>query len=133
MSSQDELKKGKSRGKPKANPFKKIVWQGFINCRLSDEQKEDFEAWWEAGIPDLSGKWLGLVKDGYKTTLSWDIPKNTYTATITDNDAQSELAGWALSAFGDSPEKAIAVLLYKHNVVLVDGWVVGEQQQAKYG
>lgn len=133
MSAQDDSKTKKPRGKSKSNPFKKITWQGFINCRLDDEAKEDFESWYDAGIPDLDSQWISLASDGYKTTLSWDIPKNMYTATITDNDAQSEFAGWALSAFADDPRKAIAVLLYKHKVVLVDGWVIDDRSKPQYG
>lgn len=133
MSSQDETKSTKPRNPRKGATIKKVVWQGFVECRLSDEDKEDFEHWFEANTLDPMRFLYDFVRDGFKVSLTPEVTKGSYTATITDNDPTSPQAGWALSAFGDSLEKAIMVLVYKHTVLLQDGWVIGAKDKPQYG
>jgi len=61
----------------------KAEWGGFINIRLSDEQKEDFFSWY-AENPVGAGAMLDdLLGAGAKVTLAFDAQNGCFIASVT--------------------------------------------------
>jgi len=110
------------RGKPE-----QATWKGFVDAYLTSTDKDNIAAYMETGeyTPD---RFLGLVGEGYKVSLVEQANGTAYIASMTDARADSEWAGYTLSARGSTPEAAVAALLYKHLVLFVDGWQVEVQK-----
>lgn len=105
--------------KPKDEP--KFEWKGFINVRLSEEQKAAFLEW---DVQD-SDVWDGVAtyaEGGYKFNVSYSATNSSFNCTITGQPATGANSGWAVSSFAKTPYDAVRVALYKVSAVLPDVW-----------
>jgi len=92
----------------------------FINLELSKEQKEQYLAWREDLDTVVTG-WANLCAEGYRVNTKWDDYSNSYAAFIIP-DAESDNAGLILTGRGGTPLRAVCEAVYKHSVILPDGW-----------
>lgn len=116
---------------PKANPPKpkqeaqefrpysyrlddKAEWGGFINVRLSDEQKADFSAWWEENVNQSAQILEELICAGIKATLAYDPDNDTWLCSFTGRlVSDSDERFVTTTRAGNMPE-VIALACWKH-------------------
>lgn len=114
----NELRKGINVAK---KDFNSTTWKGFINCTLTQEQKEAFGAW---DIQDTD-VWDGLAsygEKGYKFSLSYNRANESWLATYVGQEDCGKNAGWAVTGFAHDPYNAARVLLFKVSSILPDNW-----------
>jgi hypothetical protein len=101
--------------------FTNSTFKGFINVSLSQDQKNDFQAW---DVED-SDVWLGLAtygERGYRFSLTYNAGNSNWVATYTAQDGTGKNEGYCVSGFASSPYDAARVLLFKVSCVLPDVW-----------
>lgn len=97
------------------------VFKGFLDVALDAEMKADFRSRkYEA--EDLFGELDRLIDDDYKLSVSKNKNGGGTQVFLAVNDPSKEYAGYLLSARGPDSETAVAVLLYKHLIVLEGDW-----------
>lgn len=116
--------------KPDPKPFE---FQGFISCSMSDEDKAAFQVWsaqqtFEGHMEHV----LEMIDRNYKFTVSMNTSNNAVIATYTCNNAAVHDFGWALSGFGPDMPTALAVLNFKHFVMLEQSWVSHARPTKQY-
>lgn len=94
-------------------------WGGFIDIQLSTEQKQHFATWEkEHKLSDMDEILAAKIKVG----VSFDSETDTYLATLTsDIHARANLR-CVLTARAGLWERAVALAIYKHLVVLEGDW-----------
>jgi len=97
-------------------------WQGFISCELTAEDKDALRALENSWSDNMSQEMEALGVQGYKLGMSYNESTQTFSVSITDNDPNSAMAGYCLVGRGRSVEHAFDALMYKHTVLLKDGW-----------
>lgn len=107
-------------GKPK-KAISDAAWKGFVECRLTDTQKEAFRHW------DLDGNdafdlVVTSVQTGHKLSLSYNRANDNFVASLTCTDMTSPNGGYTLSAFAPDLWTALRLVVFKHEVVLERRW-----------
>jgi hypothetical protein len=126
-------RKQKAAEKRAANKPVKVEWKGFVNCDLTADHKADLEGYdTETEFPLREGL-EELAADGYKVSFSKDFKNNCEMAIMYDQNPQSDFAGYALVGRGSSVWDAWCALMYRHIVILSDGWNVEPKQTSRYG
>ena len=105
-------------------PYKlddKAKWGGFINIRLSDEQKAGFFAWCEKN-PTVGGQLLDdMLGAGCKVTLAYDAEHEAYIVTVTGALVGEDPASrYASTSRAGTMNEVVALTVWKH-FVLCDG------------
>ena len=101
---------------------KSVQWRGFKDVRLSDAQRDAYEHW-DAEDGDVYLLLASAVASGFKFTMSYNGSNDTYTATLTGQDAAPAAAqGYSLSAFAPDFYNACRTLAYKHDLILEGDW-----------
>jgi len=98
-----------------------------VNVNLSDEQKMLIKS----NVPALKALWEAVedwTADNYKVTLSYDDQTDCHAVYLIGKDNQAVNAGMMLAGYAPTLSGAIAVLLYKHQVVCEGDW--GKRSQA---
>lgn len=97
-------------------------WGGFVNIRLSDEEKEVAQAWIRESEREAVQLLTDDLADGYKFSLSYDGDNQSFIATYTG-------AGWdgcnvrcAMSARAGTWFEALALLVWKHHIHAGRDW-----------
>jgi len=102
----------------------KMDWGGFLNMRLSSEQKEEFTHWHRELGDDVWELFLQVLAQGMKFSLVYDADNDTYTASLTNSPRNpcgvSSL--YVLSAYAQEWQTAVALVLFKHLYVLGGTW-----------
>lgn len=78
------------------NLWQKAKWQGFVNLRLNSQEKDTIKAnpmKEEAGLEFL----LNAATAGYKCSISYSIPEDIYTVSLTGQYQQKPNAGITMS------------------------------------
>lgn len=126
-------RKAKAAEKRRVNQPKKVEWKGFVECNLTAENKADLEGMdTETEFPFAEGM-AELVDEGYKISFSYDAKNKTHMVTLYDQNPQSDFAGYALTGRGASVRDAWDALMYRHIIILSDGWEVQPKTQSRYG
>jgi len=114
-------KKGKETLVSKPDDFD---WGGFINVRISDEDKAAFDLWAAETESTMWVDFQELVAKGFKFSLSYDGKGDFYLATFTA--AGRALIGidlrCCLTARAPEWEVAIHLLMFKHEVMARGDW-----------
>ncbi len=100
------------------------TWLGYINATLSKQYLDAFNVWLEDGDADIFTELSRDLSDGSRLSVKWDDKNMAFVATLTSTKAgQYQLDGVAtLSAFAETPETAIALLVFKHVLYLERDW-----------
>lgn len=94
---------------------------GYVRCDLGKSDKEPFRKWQE-GQEDhaLFDMLVKLCDSGY--LLKVGVGKEGHQASLSACDTGTESEGYVLSAFASEGRDAIALLLYKHHILLEGDW-----------
>jgi hypothetical protein len=108
------------RAKKSSNPAKdEIVWGGFIDVKLTAEQKAafaEFEAEFQWTFMD------DLLADEIKLSLSYDDNTETYLASMTSVKHAGNGLRCVLTARAGTWERAVMLACYKHFALLEGDW-----------
>lgn len=93
----------------------------WINRNLTEQEKSHHDT--QAKSPSELGVLLFKVAvQGYNIRLSWDTYSKCYQANLVPFQAENPNYGYAISARGATPERAVSLLLYKHYAVFNENW-----------
>jgi len=97
-------------------------FNGFVNVRLSDGDKETLAADTETSITGLVDNASALLYEGYKLGFSYDKTSGSVQATLTCWQEGHEDFGYAISARHPDFDRALHSLLYKHFTLCAGQW-----------
>jgi len=93
----------------------------FVNINLSKQEKTQFKSWYteiQAELPRLVAVFIAA---GYKQSIKWDNENDCFIATATCVDDSLENSGKALSSRSDDWMEAIALNVFKTDVLSEKG------------
>ncbi len=113
----------KAKAKIAQKPMKReeFVWQGFVQCKMSDSDKANFAQW---DIQD-NDVWEGVSQyavAGYKITIIYAPNNKSFTASMTGQPECGDNHGWCVNAFAADPYNAVRAMLYKVTAMLPEIW-----------
>lgn len=123
-SSKSSPNNGKTSGKSSSSNANS--WKGFVQCELTDAQKQAAKMWIQQNSDDVFPLFFSLVDDSFKVSISFDYYNNSYVASATCREPKLPANGWTLSGRGGTVFNAVASLMFKHLVVFADGWVLSD-------
>lgn len=105
---------------------------GYVRCDLGKSDREPFRAW-QGGQEDhaLFDMLVKLCDSGY--FLKVGLGKEGHQASLSACDTGGECDGFVLSAFASEGRDAIALLLYKHHILLEGDWTASLGGTGKSG
>lgn len=122
MSKAGEIKYPKSpKGEPRTVTAPRWNNAQFVQLELTDEQSKQLKAT-NVTADEILAQMEAMVDDGYKFTIKYDSYGDcvgVWCQTTEDGQANS---GFILTGRGTRIDKALKQLLYKHHVLLPDGW-----------
>lgn len=93
----------------------------WINRNLTEQEKADHDN--QAKTPAQLGVLLfAVAMQGYNVRVAYDGYSKCFQANIIPYQAENPNFGYALSARGVTPERAVSLLLYKHYAILEENW-----------
>lgn len=112
-----------SQGKGKAKPNGKSQYGDykFVSHRLSADEKKQFDAW-TCSSDHLLQRVRELVDLCYKVSMQLDFYNHTCQASLTCNEIKSPDSHWILVARAPDALTALALLIYKHDVLMQGDW-----------
>jgi len=102
----------------------KAVWKGFVPCELNSKRKEQFREW-SPNVEAVEDYIERFVAPGYKLSFSIDTYHDCVQVSYSCSSIGDPNCGWTLTARGNDLLKALAVLLFKHVVILECQWDQG--------
>jgi hypothetical protein len=113
--------KGKKDAAPKPKTLGVFELIGYVRCDLGKSDREPFRLWQgaqsDAALFDMLVK---LCDSGY--LLKSGVGKEGHQASLSACDTGSECDGYVLAAFASEGRDALALLLYKHHILLEGDW-----------
>lgn len=112
------------------NNWKQVT---FCNINLSVAERKQFKSWYEenqTAIPELSA---AFTSQGYKLSIKWDNGNDCFIATVTCENDHSENNGKALSSRSGDWMEAIALNLFKTEVLCENGVWPAESRGNSWG
>jgi hypothetical protein len=97
-------------------------WGGYIDVRLTNEDKLQFEAWYEANQSEWFGFLIDTLADGLKLGMMWDGGNSCYVATLNGRGVKTINKRFTLTARAGKFYEALALLCFKHYVMLEMDW-----------
>ena len=108
-------------GKKQSAKTPLVAWKGFVACELNAERKRQFRENWS--VRESLGEMVAAaVTPGYKLSFSIDTYHDCCQVSWYCTAADDQNAGWCLTARGGDFETAMAVLTFKHSVLLEGDW-----------
>lgn len=95
--------------------------KGYVRCELSSADKDAFRLWEE--LQSTGSIWeqvVGLVDSGY--LFKSGSGKDGFQASLSASDTGSSWDGYVLTAFASDAGRAIALVIYKHAVLMQSDW-----------
>jgi hypothetical protein len=99
-----------------------MEWGGFVNVRLTDEEKDAFNLWLDGDGAKFWSYLVDTISNGFKFGVSWDTTNECFVATYTGQGLVSDDRRYCLTARGGTMEKATALLVFKDLVLLRSDW-----------
>lgn len=90
------------------------AWGGFVNIRLSDDQKTKFKDWWEERaneVPDIIGEFLA---EGGKVAYTFDRSNQCFIVTFTGALMGNSQDRFAATSRAGTLDEACALMAWKH-------------------
>jgi len=114
---------GPSSAQP-ARASSEADWMSFVPCELDVSQREEFTVW---QADNVTAMWVELddaIGKGWKHSLTYDAQNECYVASLSGRPSITADYDWlcTLTGRGGSMNEAIAVLVYKHVVLLRHDW-----------
>lgn len=92
-------------------------WVGFVDIKLTNEEKEQFSAW-DVNDEDLWIIFEDVIRTGHKVAVTYNKQNDNFVASFTGLEANKTNAGYTLSAFAPNWYAAVRVLVFKHSMIL---------------
>lgn len=110
-------------------------WGGYINVRVDASERADFDGWQVAEQANISRMLEDAAIEGLKLSVSYDAANSAYVASFTGAGCLADDARYVLSARSGDFWEAVALLLYKHHVLLRGDWgaYMPSSQRASFG
>jgi len=121
-----KAKKAVAAGKKSLPEF---VWKGFVDVKLSEQDKANYTAW---DLAD-SDVWDGIAtycEAGIKIALTYNAQNASYTCSGTGQPAAGANNGYCVNAYAKSPYEAARVWLFKVSAILPETWSDYESGEA---
>lgn len=94
----------------------------FVDVPLDAQAREAFLGWkWES--EDLVDELQRLCDAGYRVGCAWTASSQSYTVSVTCRDESSVNAGLCMTSFAKRLDRAVALALFKHNVLAEGNWL----------
>lgn len=106
-----------------APPDPKSEWGGFVDIRLTEDQKAQYKHWQENGARE--GMWLlftDILAIGVRFSLSWDLDNDCFTAAFTASIPSMGDRRYSLTARAGTWETAVYLLVWKHEFLMEGDW-----------
>lgn len=108
----------KPKQKPTQQRFNDVQ---FVNWSLSVEEKAACKGWL-LGEGELDNACVLLIEGGYKVTVSYDVFRSCFTASIVPTKDAKSNQGYILTGKGSTPLKSIKQAAYIHFHVMDGEW-----------
>lgn len=113
----------------RSKPSFEREFKGWVNINLTDDMKLGFHAWCEARDLDQEMTWL--AKNNYRLSVYWDEYNDTFAASLTCWNKETNQFGYSLSMRGASSLMALWRVIYTH-VAITEGdwtfWMTGSKK-----
>ena len=102
---------------------KKVQWQGYINYQQDTIDKahaEELRAkpeWFDKAMQDV-------LSDDYKVSVTWSDYHSCMVASLYCQDADSDNAGWCLTARASGYYDAMFRVLFLHHICFEGDWTI---------
>lgn len=103
-------------------PTKDAQWGGFVNIRLTEEDKTDFRTWQRSDRQPTGDLLDGCLRDGLQVSFSYDSENWCYIVTLTGCGWTGSGLRCAMTTRGDSFSDALDLALYKHLELANEDW-----------
>lgn len=124
--------KGKKDTAVKAKTPGNFELVGYVRCDLGKSDREPFRLWQgEQKDETLFDMLVKLCDSGY--LLKVGVGKEGHQASLSACDTGGECDGYVLSAFASEGRDAVALLLYKHHILLEGDWTASLGGTGKSG
>ena len=97
-------------------------WGGFVDLRLEESERGDFDGWYTADVSDWTGVLQETLVDGMALSVKYDADSSCFTASLLGKGVASDDGRYCLVARGATWEEAIALVIYKHAVLMDGDW-----------
>lgn len=117
------LRPNGAKGQPmqKTKPIGQFDLVGYVRCELGKSDREPFRAWQkEQDDGALFDMLVKLCDSGY--LLKCGVGKEGHQASLSACDTSTEWDGYVLSAFASEGRDSLALLMYKHHILLEGDW-----------
>lgn len=89
-------------------------WGGFINIRLTDDQKLEFSTWYEENVNQGGFILDDLLGQGMKVGFSYDDENQCYICTFTGALVRDSAERWCMTTRASTFAEVIALSCWKH-------------------
>jgi hypothetical protein len=102
----------------------KAEWMSFVPCELREADKPAFLLWYGGDDRVIFRLLDECIAEGLKFALTFDVRNNCYVASISGRPSPTLDWDWnaTLTGRGGTIPEAMAVLFYKHTVLLSGDW-----------
>lgn len=106
----------------KASP--KAEWMSFVPCELKETQKPDFVRWFQTSERTVQDSLSDALGEGLKFALTYDVRNQCIVASLSGRPSPARDYDWnaTLTGRGGTISEAMAVVFYKHLVILEGDW-----------
>lgn len=99
-------------------------WAGFVPCNIDEAEKAAFEQWYHGDDQAVWGYLSDSLFEGFKLSTSFDKANDCYICSLAgrpDRAGEVEYSA-VLTARASDFNTAVALLVYKHDVILGRDW-----------
>lgn len=103
-------------------PVKDAQWGGFINIRLTDEDKVAFREWQRSERLSTGDLLDGCLRDGLQISFTYDSENWCYMVTLTGKGWLDSPLRCAMTTRGETFTDALDLALFKHLEMANEDW-----------
>lgn len=123
--------------KPHKNTRERVKFGGpmeFISNKLNKEELAEFDSWFVDHELDITTYVTVLLQAGYRISVIDDEYTGACQAQLSPRYTDMRNVGRMLCAFGEDYTEAVALLVYKHQVLFAGGdWELRDEPHAARG
>lgn len=97
-------------------------WEGFVNLRLTDDDKAVFEVWYDSERSHIWQYLDDVMGEGMKVGLSFDRENKAYVCTLTGSGWSGGKTRLCLTTRASSLDEVLALSMFKHYQMLHEDW-----------
>lgn len=105
----------------------------FVTIRLNGKHKDGFREWMQRNSEEVALDVASFMSDGHKSSITWDDTNACWIASSTCKDEASKNYNHCLSSRSSEWYEALAMNVYKHNIMCNKGAWVDQQEDNDWG